>query len=102
MVDYVVAPIEETLTNNGTLDFYSEDRVGSDISAGQERLGRGNTRLPDLVLHGVVSQLHTSVEGTKTNAFVFRIRVTDTVNNTLIFSGSKQIAKEGSRGDVGF
>ena len=36
------------------------------------------------------------------NAYVFRVRVTDTANNTVIFVGSKQIAKESTRGGAGF
>lgn len=103
MVDYLVTPIEEVLVNSGKVDFFSEDKTGQDIAAGQQLLGKsGQPKLPDFVLHGTVSRLSTAEGDTSQNAYTFQIRLTSTSNNAVFFVGSKAIIKQGSRANVGF
>lgn len=94
MVDYLVTPIEQVLVNSGKANFVSEDAAGRDIAAGQEILNGGRARLPDFVLFGTVSRLATADAGVWQNAFIFQIRLTRTADNTVVFVGSKDIAKQ--------
>jgi PBP1b-binding outer membrane lipoprotein LpoB len=97
MVTYLVTPIEEVFTNNGKVDFISEDQTGQDIAAAQQALGNGSARLPDFVLSGSVSQLDTGTHRTDQITYVFHLRLTDTVTNTVVFVGDAQILKQQDR-----
>ncbi len=103
LVDYLVDPIEETLTNSNSLDFVSEDKDARNTSAANALLNPNAPapRLANLTMHGVVSRLRTDDGGVQTNAYVFRIKVTDNATDSVIFSGSQQIAKEQAHGGIG-
>lgn len=102
MVDYLVTPIEEVFTNSGKVDFFSEDQTGQDIAAAQQALGNGSARLPNFVLFGSVSELNTGAQGTEQNAYVFHLKLTDTMTNSVIFVGQKQILKQQNRRGLSF
>ncbi|MCS7032506.1 MAG: hypothetical protein NZ561_00760 [Phycisphaerae bacterium] len=102
MIDYVVAPIEEVLTNSGKVDFVSEDSISHDQAAQAELLRGSQPRLPDLVLYGVVSKLATGAGDTNQNAFTFQMRLADANSNTNFFVGSKQIIKQVGRSAFSF
>ena len=102
MVDYLVSPIEEVFTNSGKVDFFSEDQTGQDIAAAQQAMGNGSAKLPDFVLFGVVTELNTGAQDTRQNAYVFRVTLTDTANNSVVFTGQKQIIKQQDRSGMSF
>lgn len=95
MVDWLVDPIEQEFVNSGKLDVVSEDKLGQDISAGQELLGNGgNPRLPSYVLFGYVSKLSTADGGVRQNAYKFNIKVTRTNDNVVVYTGSRDTGKQ--------
>jgi hypothetical protein len=103
LVDYLVDPMEETLTNSNSLDFVSEDPTARDTAAANSLLNANAPapRLANLTLHGVVTRLRTDDGGVQTNAFTFRIKVTDNATDSVVFTGSEQIAKEQAHGGIG-
>jgi PBP1b-binding outer membrane lipoprotein LpoB len=97
MVTYLVTPIQQVFINSGKVDFFSDDKTGQDVAAAQEGLGNGSARLPDFVLFGSVSQLDTGTHRTDQTTYVFHIQLSDTVTNSVIFIGDKQVLKQQDR-----
>jgi PBP1b-binding outer membrane lipoprotein LpoB len=98
MVDYFVTPIESVLVNSGKVDSVSEDKKTRAAAAGADILNGTSPRPADLTLHGVVSKLSTSGNGTDQNVYTFQLRLSDAMTGQDIFIGlPRQFVKQTTR-----
>jgi PBP1b-binding outer membrane lipoprotein LpoB len=95
LVDYFVTPIESVLINSGKADSVSEDKKTRSAAAGADILNGTQPRPADLTLHGVVSKLSTSSNGTDQNVFTFQLRLADANTGQDVFIGlPRQFVKQ--------